>query len=378
MSLGRVLRLAKASLGGFAPGVALLDADGGCRFFETGATAPAALIGSIVSSGKALWLDCCDAGSDIASFIATPIVGADDQVAAVIFGCSPSPRSYEEAIASALGDLAALFGMTLARLTKTKALHATVAALERHRDELSAFADTTSTSIVMTDRKMRVVKASGQWLVNRRLAEHQVLGRSIYEIVPGYRAFSEAYDRVISTGRPYNEERVKWWLNGELRWMQTAVRPWFDRSGEVGGVHIAAHDITEIIEAMDRTKRSEARLKLALEMAEMHVFEMDFARGALEKAGLEDRFFETPQAFEDLSANNLSAVHPDDRERVSALLNQNLEEGAPFAAEFRVNRADREVWAASVSQVDRNSIGEVTRFTAAMQDITQRLSLIHI
>ena len=372
MSLGRVLRLAQASLGGFAPGLVLLEADGGRRFFESGATAPAALIDSIVASGEALWLGDCDAGQDIAGFIAAPIVGPDDRVAAVIFGCSPSPRVYDEAIASALGDLAALFGMTLARLAKTKALNATVAALERHRDELSAFADTTSTSIVMTDRKMQVVKASGQWLVNRRLAEHQVLGRSIYEIVPGYRAFSEAYDRVISTGRPYDEERVKWWLNGELRWMQTAVRPWFDQGGEVGGVHIAAHDITEIIEAMDRTKRSEARLKLALEMAEMHVFEMDFGRGALEKAGLEDRFFETPQAFGDLSADNLSAVHPDDRARVSALLNRNIEEGAPFAAEFRVNRSDREVWAASVSQVDRNSVGEVTRFTAAMQDITQR------
>jgi len=65
-------------------------------------------------------------------------------------------------------------------------------------------------------------------------------------------------------------------------------------------------------------------------------------------------------------------VHPDDRERIAALLSRNIQEDAPFAAEFKVNRADREVWAASVSQIDRNAAGEVTRFTAAMQDITQR------
>ena len=70
VSLGRVLRLAQASLGGFTPGLVLLEADGGCRFFEDGATAPAALIDSIVASREALWLGDCDAGPDIASFIA--------------------------------------------------------------------------------------------------------------------------------------------------------------------------------------------------------------------------------------------------------------------------------------------------------------------
>jgi len=265
-----------------------------------------------------------------------------------------------------------VFGLTLARIVRIKTLNAQVTALEQRQDELNAFADTTSSSIVMTDRKMQVIKASGQWLVNRRMAEHEVVGRSIYEIVPGYRAFSEAYDRVISTGRPYSEERVKWLLNGELRWMQTAVRPWFDRDGQVGGVHIHAHDVTEMIEAMDRTKRSEARLKLALEMADMHVFEMDLARGVLEKAGLEERFFDQPQTFEDITADNLSGIHAEDRERVGLLLSQHIERGEAFSAEFRVNRRDREVWARSVSQIDRNDAGEMVRFMAAMQDITQR------
>ena len=372
LSLSRVIRLAAASLGGLAPGVALLDPESGWRFAEDGAPAPLALIQSIMATGEALWLDDCAAGPDIGCFIAAPILDADGAVAAVIYGVSPFPRAYDETIASALGDLAALFGLTLARMARARALNAQVAALEQRQDELNAFADTTSSSIVMTDRKMQVIKASGQWLVNRRLSEDQVVGRSIYEIVPGYRAFSEAYDRVISTGQPYSEERVKWWLNGDLRWMQTAVRPWFDRDGQVGGVHIAAHDVTDMMEAMDRTKRSEARLTLALEMADMHVFEMDLARGVLEKAGVEERFFERPQTFEDLTADNLSVVHPDDRERVGFLLGQHIEQGAPFSAEFRVNRQDREVWGRSVSQIDRNEKGEIARFMVAIQDITRR------
>ena len=372
LSLSRVLRLAQAALGGFTPGLALIDDMGGWRFADGGADAPISLIQSIAENGVALWLDDCDVAPGVRAFIATPILGADGACAAVMFGCLRSRRGYDNAIASTLGDLAALFSLTLARLAKARALNLTVAALERSREELSAFADTTPISIVMTDREMRVVKASGQWLVNRRLSEDQVIGRSIYEVVPGYRAFSEAYDRVISTGRSFYEDRVKWWREGKLYWMQSAVRPWFDREGQVGGVHIAAHDITEMVEAMDRTKRSEARLKLALEMADMHVFEMDLARGTLEKAGVEERFFATPQTFEDLNADNLSAVHPDHRDQVAVALKRHIEGGAPFNAEFRVNRQDREVWAASVSQIDRNDAGEMVRFTGAMQDITDR------
>jgi len=366
------MRLAKVSLGGFAPGVALRDPESGWRFADGGVKAPPALIQSIIDNGEALWLDDCDAGPDIASFIASPILGPEGAIIAVIFGCSPTPRAYDETIAAILGDVAAVFGLTLARVAKIKGLNETVAALERRRDELSAFADTTPISIVMTDREMRVVKASGQWLVNRRLSEDEVIGRCIYEIAPGYKAFKEAYDRVVSTGQSFYEDRVKWWREGKLYWMQSNVRPWFDREGQVGGVHIAAHDITQMVEAMDRTERSEARLKLALEIAEMHVFEMDFVRGAVEKAGAEETFYAQPQTFEEMQTDRLAAVHPDDRERVGALLEQSLDQGGSISTEYRINRSDREVWAACALNGVQNEKGELIRLTGAMQDITPR------
>ncbi len=370
LSLRRVVRLAMASLGGFAPGVALLEPGGSWRFAEDSANAPPSLIQDVILSGGALWRTDCAPG--IGCFIAAPISGPEGDVAGAIYGRSAEPRAHDQVIAATLADLAALIGQALGRLAKVKTANQTIAALEQRRDELSSFADTTPISIVMTDREMRVVKASGQWLVNRRMAEDEAMGRSIYEVAPGYKAFSEAYDRVISTGQSFYEDKVKWWRDGKLYWMQSAVRPWFDRHGDVGGVHIAAHDITEMVEAMNQTKRSEARLKLALEMAEMHVFEVDEVRGVLEKAGLEDRFFDTPQVLEDVRVDNLVAVHPDDRERVAAQLQEHIGGGAPFSAEFRVNRADREVWAASVSQIDRDDKGKMVRFTAAMQDITRR------
>ncbi len=364
------MRLAKVSLGGFEPGVALLEPGGRWHFAEDSATAPPSLIQDIILCGQARWLDDCVAG--IGCFIAAPIPGRDGAAAGAVYGRSAGPRVYDGAVAATLSDLAALIGDTLAGLARIKDAAQAIAALEQRREELSAFADTTPISIVMTDRDMRVVKASGQWMANRRMAESEVLGRSIYDVVPAYRGYQKAYDRVIATGKSFEEERVEWWIQDKRHWMQPSVVPWFNEKGEVGGVIIAAHDITDMVEAMDRTARSEARLQLALEMAEMHVFEVDYSRGVLEKAGLEDRFFDRSQTFRDVRAENLTAVHPDDRDRVSALLLQHIEGGSPFSAEFRVNRADREVWAASVSQIERNAKGKIVRFTTALQDITRR------
>ncbi len=367
-----VMRLARNALAGFATGVALVDAQGTWRLAEGDLAEAAPLIQAAIDGGEALWLADCAAGPDIGCFIAAPIVSPGGEIGGVIFGYSPRPRAFDQTTAEMLNDLAALFCLTSARLAKVDSLKGAIATLERRQDELNVFAAITPISNVMTDRQMRVVKATGQWLTNRRMSEEQVIGRSVFELVPGYEVYRETYNQVLATGQAYKDDRVEWELHGRMLWMQLIVLPWFDRNGEVGGIHIAAHDVTELVEAMDRTKRSEARLKLALEMADMHVFELDLARGVLEKAGVEDRFFDRPQTFEDITADNLSAVHPEDRERVGALLVQHLEQGAPFSAEFRINRQDREVWAASVSQIDRNENGEIARFMAAMQDITQR------
>ena len=363
------MRLAKASFGDFAPGIALRNQDAGWRFIEDSASAPSALIQAVVARGEALWMN--DAGAGHGCVIGAPVSGPEGLIG-VVYGCAPSRDAPDDSVVGALSDLADLIAQSLDRVAKAEAANQAIAALERRREELSAFANATPISIVMTDREMRVVKASGQWMANRRMPESEVLGRTIYDIVPAYKAFQKAYDRVIATGRPFDEERVEWWIRDKRHWMQPSVRPWFDENGEVGGVIVAANDITDIVEAMDRTKRSEARLKLALEMAEMHVFEVDYARGVLEKAGIEDRFFDGPQTFQDVRADNLLAVHPDDRDRVGALLQQHIEDGSPFSAEFRVNREDREVWAASVSQTERNAKGRTVRFTTAMQDITRR------
>jgi PAS domain S-box-containing protein len=244
--------------------------------------------------------------------------------------------------------------------------------MARHAAVSDAFAAAAPVSIVMTDRRFRVIKASGQWLSNFKLTEAEAIGRSIFEIGPQYARYKDAYRRVLK-GEEFRSDLVRWKNPSQDRtlWYRSVILPWREK-GRIGGIHISAHDVTEMVEAKFLTERSEARLQLAARMAKMHVFELDFERGVLEKSGAEETFYERPQTFDDMRTNSMEVVHPDHRERVREIFRRHVAEGLPYDTEYPINREDREVWAAAQLLATVGSNGELLRVIGALQDITER------
>ncbi|HEY3800015.1 MAG TPA: response regulator [Caulobacteraceae bacterium] len=249
---------------------------------------------------------------------------------------------------------------------------ARIAELEHENAVLKAFSATTPVSIIMTDRDLRLIHASHSWL-NLFGGEKQ-LGQPLYEIYPRYQRYDHAFQQVIAEGVEFPNDLVPWKsANGQISWVKSVVMPWRHEDGSVGGVMITSTTVDDLVRAKQQTERSEARLKLALEMSQMHVFEIDYEHKLLEKAGVEEAFYEEPQTYEDMTGErNLSVVHPDDRARIGGMIQQLMAEDAPFSAEYRINRTDREVWAQSVLRVTRDDKGVATRLTGAIQDITDR------
>ncbi|ODT85388.1 hybrid sensor histidine kinase/response regulator [Phenylobacterium sp. SCN 70-31] len=125
--------------------------------------------------------------------------------------------------------------------------------------------------------------------------------------------------------------------------------------------------------ALDRTVRSEERLNLALGMAGLHIFELDYVRGELVKAGAEDTFFSTPKTFEDLADDVYVTIDPRDRRMVKEAWRRHVQDGEPFAPEYRIARGDGvEVWATGRLRVIEGDDGAPLRVIGALQDITAR------
>ncbi|WP_421932321.1 ATP-binding protein [Phenylobacterium sp.] len=135
----------------------------------------------------------------------------------------------------------------------------------------------------------------------------------------------------------------------------------------------AAQDITEAHEARRDLARAERRLRMAVEMADILVYEVDYREHSVFSDGSEDTFFESGLTYDQMWRDPFSSVDPRDREVAAKAWADAEHIGAPYRAEYRVARADgKEVWASSTCRLERDEAGRPVRLVGALQNITER------
>ena len=73
-----------------------------------------------------------------------------------------------------------------------------------------------------------------------------------------------------------------------------------------------------------------------------------------------------------LHSDYIAAVHPDDRERVRALVTRTLETGCNYEAEYRVNGKDGRERSVIITKAERDATGRIVSFPGIVLDVTQR------
>lgn len=133
----------------------------------------------------------------------------------------------------------------------------------------------------------------------------------------------------------------------------------------------AAQDISEMREAQDSLARAEQRLRMAVEMADMLVYEVDYRRRRLFHEGSEQLFFERGLTYEEMRQDPFMGIDPRDREAAIELWDASQRTGAPYRAVYRVARSDgKEIWAFSTARLESDAQGKAIRLVGALQDIT--------
>jgi len=339
----------------------------------------------IVESGELLWVpdaredprfqqEPIVAGPPHVRFCAgAPILLADGTCAGVLGVTGLEPRPYDRGLANRLGDLADFVADEWDRAQARRAR-------EQNRQQRNAIFGTLNgvmravpVAMALTDRELRVVSASPRWLDDLGADADAVRGRTLYELAPGFERWREVYERCL-TGESVTEDQVYApRLDGVPRWLQVEIVPWLAADGHVGGLIIASHDITHMMKALEETTRSEQRLTLAMEIADLHVYEMDYQRRELIKAGAEETFFTEAKTYDELFRDIFSTMDPRDRADVEEQWRRHVEEGAPYQPEYRVIRNDhREVWVAGGCRLIHDKKGKPIRLIGALQNITER------
>ncbi|MES2723124.1 MAG: PAS domain-containing protein, partial [Pseudomonadota bacterium] len=300
----------------------------------------------VIGSGAPLWVeDLTDypvsaahplvaGGGHLRFYLGVPILSRDGAVIGVLSVVGLQPKAFDAAKLRLLEQLAEFVADECFR--QRGALE-----LEETQSALSAFVKAVPASVMVSDRDMRVLQASPAWLDAFGLTLEEARGRSIYDIAPAFfETFRRAYDRALAGERIHAERVPSPGTNDTVRFLRAELTPWYDSGGEVGGIIVAALDITEVVEALERTARSEQRLKLAVEIADLHVWEIDYTKMTLETDGAAETFFDQDIDTNAFIADTSVTIDPRDRARIGDEWTYAVEHDLPFRPEYRINRLD--------------------------------------
>jgi signal transduction histidine kinase/AmiR/NasT family two-component response regulator len=304
-------------------------------------------------------------------YAGAPISLADGQRIGVVCVADSIPRPYDQALVDHLTDLAAIASSECAgQLARRDLARASIEA-EAARNMMAAFVEAAPVAICMTDCDMRVMEASPRW---RQEWEHpSIVGKRLYDAYPDTRRWAAFCDRCLN-GEQIQHERVPISLvSGERRWLRVEINPWMDADGKVGGLLIMSVDVTRTVETLEEAKRSEERVKLALEIGEVRMWEMDYKRRRLSAGGYQHSEAATLSTYDELSADIWHGIHPQDRPAVQAAWEDYLKHGVPFRQTYRLMQKDGpHQWHYSACEAVKDEHGQVERVIGVLRNIDRQ------
>jgi PAS domain S-box-containing protein len=207
------------------------------------------------------------------------------------------------------------------------------------------------------------------------VAEH--LGKTVAEIVPEMASDLEAmYQHILMTG----ESILNLEQTGETPKEPGVQRHWisscFPLLGEegkpiaIGGVTV---EITERKRTEEALKASEAQLRLALNAAQMGVWDWNLETGNVIHSEREEAIFGlAPGEFDGNYRTYFKSIHPQDQSRVVQANLRTIEEGAEYDIDYRIIWPDQDVhWIREKGAVLRDETGKAVRMIGITMDITE-------
>jgi PAS domain S-box-containing protein len=208
----------------------------------------------------------------------------------------------------------------------------------------------------------------------------------------------DRFDEVYATGEPWvaHEAHIRYDRRGtgvEDTWFDLRYQPVRDADGRVVGVLNYSFDVTEEVrarrdveEALAQSEaarveadaaraalhESEAKLRFAVAVAELGVWELDLKTGGAWRDPRHDRIFGYDPPVPEWSYETfLGHVLPEDRERVDAGFGAALQGPAPWDFTCRVRRVDGAVrWISARGEPVAGPAGAPVRLVGVVRDIT--------
>ena len=160
--------------------------------------------------------------------------------------------------------------------------------------------------------------------------------------------------------------------SGQDIWCYIQALPELDTNGEIIGYIGVFTNVTDLKQAEEALRQSEARLRLAQSASNSAVWDWDVRANTLFWSPEYYQLYGLDPTLEPTYEGWLGCIYPDDREKASQQTLQALEESSDLRVEFRVMRSDGIRWFAGIGQVLRDEAEQPIRMIGIAIDITQQ------
>ncbi|HEX9011687.1 MAG TPA: PAS domain S-box protein [Holophagaceae bacterium] len=278
------------------------------------------------------------------------------------------------AIRSAGGALAGFMGIA-ENLTRTRADRAETDRLLRDLGHLKVALDAAA-MISVTDAEGRILEANSLFCALSGYGPAELLGQSHRIVNSGHHPpafFKELWDTVLA-GRVWRGEIRNRAKGGRLYWVDATIAPLLDRQGWPTTFLSLQFDITARKEAEAALRASEESLTRAQAIAHLGNWDWEIGTGRITWSDEIFRIFgHEPRAFTPTYGGFMEAVHPEDRDRITAAVDRALGGGASYGVEHRILRPDGvERVVVERGEVYRDAEGRPLRMVGTVQDVTER------
>ncbi|BAZ25292.1 multi-sensor hybrid histidine kinase [Kalymmatonema gypsitolerans NIES-4073] len=178
----------------------------------------------------------------------------------------------------------------------------------------------------------------------------------------------------VSAGTQYELEYRLKMADGSYRWHLARALPQRNTTGNITRWFGTCTDIDGHKRAEQALRESEERLQLALQAANMGIWERDLTTDAGYWSPKVYQILGLTRSTDDSSYEAfLNCIHPEDRERVHQTSLQVIQQSLNCNIEYRLLYSDGSIrWAASIGQVLDDEAGKPQKLIGVLMDITER------
>ncbi len=156
-----------------------------------------------------------------------------------------------------------LLGGIAIEITARKHMEAQLAA---QNECWALFIEHSPVALAMLDREMRYLAVSRRWMLDYRLGDESIIGRSHYDVFPEIpERWRVIHRRCLAGAVERSEEDPFVRTDGRIDWSRWEIRPWRIGDGTVGGIVIFSEDITPRRQIQDDLRRTQFAMDQAVD-----------------------------------------------------------------------------------------------------------------